>query len=244
MKSVPQPTEPAPPPQHIAIIMDGNGRWAQERGLPRTAGHTRGAEAVREAVTGALELGVPYLTLFGFSLENWKRPSTEVGDLMRLLQHYLKREMRQLFEKGVRVRFIGDRALLPDSIVGTIENAEETTRGNSRLHLTIALSYGSRQEILSAVRDIAQDVRDGRVDPDSISEETVAGRLFTHELPDPDLIIRTSGEQRVSNFLLWQLAYSEMLFVDTYWPDFKKESLQSAVDEFNRRERRYGMTLA
>lgn len=229
-----------PPPVHVGIIMDGNGRWAQTRGLPRVAGHRQGAEAVRKAVTGAVDLGIQYLTLFGFSNENWKRSESEVSALMGLLRLYLRQEVAELDRQGVRIKFIGDREKLAGDIVALIEGAEEKTRGNNTLTLTIALSYGARQEITSAARKLARMAVDGEIKPDDITEDVFENFLETASIPDPDLIIRTSGEQRISNFLLWQLAYAELVFVDTYWPDFSKQILEEAVDEFNRRERRYG----
>jgi undecaprenyl diphosphate synthase len=239
MESTSDPSRPKPP-RHVAIIMDGNGRWATSRGLPRVAGHRRGAEAVRRTVTAATELGIEYLTLFGFSSENWKRPTEEVDDLMGLLRHYLRGEIAELHKNGVRLRVIGRRERLPVDIVTLIANSEELTRDNTRLQLTVALSYGGRDEIAFAARQIAEAARDGRLAPDSVDESCFARHLFTAALPDPDLLIRTSGEQRISNFLLWQTAYSEFVFTDTLWPDFAKEDLERAVDDFNGRERRYG----
>jgi undecaprenyl diphosphate synthase len=220
--------------------MDGNGRWAKLRGLPRVAGHRRGAEAVRRAVEAALELGISYLTLYGFSSENWKRPAGEVHDLMGLLRHYLRAEIAELHENGVRLRIIGERQRLSADIITLIENAERLTRENERLHLTLALSYGGRAEIVQAVRRLAHLVQRGRLDPDGIDETAVAAQLLTVDMPDPDLVIRTSGEQRISNFLLWQSAYAELVFVDTYWPDFDKADLEQAISDFCGRERRYG----
>ena len=240
---LPVPTSPRPPPVHVAIIMDGNGRWAKSRGLPRTAGHRRGVEAVRETVKAATDLGIGYLTLYGFSSENWNRPPPEVDDLMGLLRLYLRSEIAELHRKGVRLRSIGDRARLAPDIVRLIEEAEERTRGNMKLNLTIALSYGGRNEILRAVRLIAADVAAGRLAADAVDEAALEARLFTLGLPDPDLVIRTSGEQRISNFLLWQSAYSELVFDDCLWPDFGRENLRRAVEEFQRRERRYGTTV-
>ncbi|QQP92106.1 isoprenyl transferase [Skermanella sp. TT6] len=227
-------------PQHVAIIMDGNGRWAKARGLPRTAGHRKGIEAVRRTVEAARELGIPYLTMFGFSSENWRRPEGEVFDLMQLLRFYLRSEIAELHKNGVRLRVIGDRSRLSGDIVTMIENAEELTRGNRALNLTIALSYGSRQEIAGAARQMVRDALEGRLHPEDVTEEAFSGRLLTREIPDPDLLLRTSGEQRISNFLLWQLAYTELVFVDTLWPDFTKRDLEDAIREFNQRDRRYG----
>jgi undecaprenyl diphosphate synthase len=227
-------------PRHIAIIMDGNGRWAKARGLPRIAGHRRGAEAARGAVIAAAELGVPYLTLFGFSSENWKRPLSEIQDLMGLLRYYLRGEVAELHRNGVRLKVIGDLGTLDPDIISLIEHAEAMTRENTRIILTIALSYGARAEIIAAVRAIARQVASGGLAATAIDEECFARHLFTAELPDPDLLIRTSGELRISNFLLWQSAYSELVFTKTLWPDFSKRDLQQAIDEYCGRERRYG----
>ena len=223
--------------------MDGNGRWAKLRGLPRTAGHRRGVEAVRETVKAAVDLGIGYLTLYGFSSENWNRPPPEVDDLMGLLRFYLRSEIAELHRQGVRLRSIGDRARLASDIVRLIEEAEERTRGNVKVNLTIALSYGGRNEILRAMRMIASDVAAGRLPAEGVDETALAQRLFTVGLPDPDLVIRTSGEQRISNFLLWQSAYSELVFDDCLWPDFGRENLRRAVEEYQRRERRYGTAV-
>jgi undecaprenyl diphosphate synthase len=227
-------------PQHIAIIMDGNGRWAQARGLPRIAGHRRGAEAARRAVIAAAELGVPYLTLFGFSSENWKRPPAEIQDLMGLLRHYLRGEIAELHRNGARLKVIGELARLPADIIDLIDHAEAVTRDNTRITVTMALSYGGRAEIVAAMRAIAQQVAEGRLAADAIDEDCLAGHLFTSDIPDPDLLIRTSGELRISNFLLWQCAYSELVFIRTLWPDFSKSDLELAIGEFRSRERRYG----
>ena len=227
-------------PRHVAIIMDGNGRWAQARGLPRIAGHRRGAEAVRRTVAGARDLGIPYLTLFGFSSENWKRPSSEIHDLMGLLRHYLRGEIAELHRNGIRLKVIGEIGRLAPDIVSLIEQAEALTRGNCAITLTIALSYGGRAEIVAAVRAIAAQVASGSLAADAIDEDCLARHLFTEGLPDPDLLIRTSGEQRISNFLLWQCAYSELVFTKTLWPDFAKSDLDQAIDEYCGRERRYG----
>ena len=234
---------PRPVPRHIAIIMDGNGRWAKSRGLPRIAGHRRGAEAARRTVIAAAELGVPYLTLFGFSSENWKRPSAEINDLMTLLRHYLRGEIAELHRNGVRLKVIGDLGKLDPDIISLIDHAEAMTCENSRINLTIALSYGARAEILAAVHEIARQVASGSLAAHAIDEKCFARHLFTAELPDPDLLIRTSSEQRISNFLLWQSAYSEFVFTKTLWPDFSKSDLQQAIDEFCGRERRYGASV-
>ena len=227
-------------PRHIAIIMDGNGRWAQARGLPRIAGHRRGAEAVRRTVSGAVELGIPYLTLFGYSSENWKRPSGEIYDLMGLLRHYLLAEIAELHRNGIRLRVIGQIDRLAPDIVQLIEHAEAVTRDNAAITLTMALSYGGRAEIVAAVRAIAAQAAQGDLAVDAIDEDRFAQYLLTGDLPDPDLLIRTSGEQRISNFLLWQCAYSELVFTKTLWPDFAKSDLEQAIDEYCGRERRYG----
>lgn len=242
----PLPTQPISNgiPVHVAIIMDGNGRWAKARGLPRAAGHAQGAEAVRRTVKAASELGIRYLTLYGFSLENWKRPAKEIADLMGLLRLYLRKEISELHREGVRIRFIGDRSMLAQDIIALIDMSEEKTRANTKLDLVIALSYGSRQEITAAVRELARKVAAGELTPDSIDEETLQGRLYTADMPDPDLIVRTSGEQRISNFLLWQSAYAEFVFTDVLWPDFSREKLEDSIEEFSRRERRYGATTA
>ena len=230
----------ARPPTHIAVIMDGNGRWAAARRLPRIAGHQRGAAAVRVAVEACRELGVAYLTLYAFSSENWKRPPSEIDDLMGLLRLYLRRELAELDANGVRVRFIGQRAPLPPDIVELIAHAEARTRGNEALTLVVALNYGGRDEIVGACRLLAAEVGAGRLAADRIDSGLFSRHLETCGIPDPDLIIRTSGEQRLSNFLLWQAAYSELVFVDTHWPDFCRQTLEDAVLEFHRRERRYG----
>jgi undecaprenyl diphosphate synthase len=236
-------TLPPAPPAHVAIIMDGNGRWAKARGLPRIAGHRRGAESVRRTVVAAAELGISYLTLFGFSSENWKRPSDEIDDLMGLLRVYLRAEIAELHQKGVRVRIIGDRTRLARDIVTLIANAEDLTRDNTRLTLIVALSYGGRHDIVQATQLLAAEVAAGRVKPDAIDETMLANHLYTAGIPDPDLLIRTSGEQRISNFLLWQSAYTELVFIDTLWPDFGASDLEKAVREFHGRERRYGASL-
>ncbi|MBK8175748.1 MAG: isoprenyl transferase [Rhodospirillales bacterium] len=240
MKPLPSEAEPGRIPAHVAIIMDGNGRWAASRGMGRAAGHKRGAEAVKTAAECAVRLGVSYLTLFGFSSENWTRPEAEILDLMGLLRYYLGREVGFLQEHSIRLRIIGDRQRLAADIVDAIEQAEQRTRGNGRLTLTIALSYGARAEICRAARRIAEEVASGRLAAADIDEMSFAKFLYTYDMPDPDLVIRTSGEQRISNFLLWQVAYSELVFLDTYWPDFSQQEFERAVREFGRRDRRYG----
>ena len=231
------------PPAHVAIIMDGNGRWATSRGLPRIAGHRRGAEAVRRTVKAASELGIAYLTLFGFSSENWKRPLPEVDDLMGLLRHYLRGEIAELHRNGVRLRIIGQRERLSPDIVNLIDNGEALTRENGGLRLTIALSYGGRDELALAAAAIARKVAAGELAPEAIDEACVARHLMTADMPDPDLVIRTSGEQRISNFLLWQTAYAEFIFTDTLWPDFAKSDLEAALQDYHGRDRRYGASV-
>ena len=242
MSTAPLPASPDQPsgPQHVAIIMDGNGRWAKARGLPRVAGHRRGADAVRRVVRGAGELGIPVLTLFAFSTENWARPADEVADLMGLLRHYLRNELEELRKNGARLRVIGNRDGLAADIVRDIADAEKTTSSNARIDVNICINYGARDEILRATRRMAQKVASGEITVDGIDQNSFERELLTAGLPDPDLLIRTSGEQRISNFLLWQCAYSELVFVDTLWPDFGKEHLERAIVEFRRRERRYG----
>ena len=230
-------------PAHIAIIMDGNGRWAKSRGLPRTAGHRKGVETVRHIVQAAGELGISYLTLYGFSSENWKRPADEIFDLMGLLRRYLRAETAELHKSNVRLRMIGDRAALDGDIVALIESAEEKMRDNTGLNLTVALSYGGRQELTVAARAMAAEVAAGRLRPDDIDERMFERYLSTHGMPDPDLLIRTSGEQRVSNFLLWQTAYTELVFSDVLWPDFGRSELEAAIREYGRRDRRYGAAV-
>ncbi|KIL98903.1 Undecaprenyl diphosphate synthase [Paramagnetospirillum magnetotacticum MS-1] len=229
-----------PPPAHVAIIMDGNGRWAKARGLPRTAGHKRGAEAVRRTVEAAREMGVSYLTLYAFSSENWKRPAGEITDLMGLLRLYLRNEVNSLHKNGIRLKVIGDRTRLGADIIRLIEDSEAKTAGNTALTLLLALSYGGRQEIVAAARVLAQDVADGKVAAEDVDEDAINARLSTAGIPDPDMIIRTSGEQRISNFLLWQGAYAELVFMDTLWPDFGRSELESAIRDFHGRDRRFG----
>lgn len=227
-------------PVHVAIIMDGNGRWAKKRMLPKFAGHKRGAEAVRRCVEDAIDLGIKYLTLYAFSSENWNRPEDEVSDLMNLLRGYLTKEVDELHEKNIRLAFIGNRSKLSDNIRELLETAEKKTRNNTKLCLTLALSYGGRAEIVDAARELAHQVKNGELEPEQISEEIFASHLHTSNIPDPDLIIRTSGEQRISNFLLWQIAYAEFVFLDVLWPDFNREILEQAVQEYCGRDRRYG----
>jgi len=244
MTAVPLPAETGRPPQHVAIIMDGNGRWAAARSLPRAAGHRRGAEAVKVACESAIRLGVGYLTLFGFSSENWTRPDHEVSDLMGLLRYYLQREVGFLQEHGIRLRVIGDRGRLAPDIVAAIETGEARTAGNRQLTLTIALSYGGRAEITLAARRLAEAAAEGRIEAAAIDENAFATFLYTSDMPDPDVVVRTSGEQRLSNFLLWQVAYAELVFLETLWPDFSRADFERVVREFRLRERRYGSISA
>lgn len=231
---------PPPLPVHVAIIMDGNGRWAKARGLPRVAGHQRGVDALRQVVEASREMGIDYLTLYAFSSENWKRPVAEIDDLMGLLRLYLRRELKELHQNNVRTRFIGEWSVLAPDIVKLIEEAEETTKENTGLTLIIAVNYGSHLEILGATRRIAASVLDGTMTLDEIDEACFSRHLYTDGIPNPDLVIRTSGEQRLSNFLLWQAGYAELIFMDVMWPDFNRKWLQEALDQFHRRERRYG----
>ena len=231
-------------PRHIAIIMDGNGRWAQSRGRPRLFGHHAGAKRVREIVEACPDLGVKYLTIFAFSTENWKRTQVEVAGLMGLFRRYIAKEARALKDEGVRVRFIGDRVRLDDKLVGLMDELELFTSDNDKVHLTIALNYGGRDEVSRATKRLAQDVAAGRLDPEKVDEETLPKYLDTYVLPDPDLVIRTSGEARISNFLLWQSAYAEYEFIDTLWPDFSPEIFAGLVQNYGRRERRFGGVIA
>lgn len=228
------------PPIHVAIIMDGNRRWARSRGMPPVYGHRRGAEAVRRTVEACARAGVRYLTLFAFSSENWRRPADEVGELMDLLRAYLARELDELCRNGIRLRVIGDRSGLAPDIRGLIEEAEDRSRRNERIVVVMALNYGSRQEIVRAARDLAAAARAGAIDPLDIDEASLAARLDTASIPDPDLLIRTSGEMRISNFLLWQLAYTELVFVPVSWPEFSERHLLDAIHQYHQRERRYG----
>jgi undecaprenyl diphosphate synthase len=227
-------------PRHVAIIMDGNGRWAAERGLPRSEGHRRGVEAVRRTVTAARELGIGHLTLFSFSSENWSRPPDEVSFLFGLLRFFIRRDLAELHRKGVRVTVIGERERLPADIVALIEEAEGLTGANKGLQMVVAFNYGGRNELARAVRLIAAEAKAGTIEPDAISETEISAHLDTAAIPDPDLLIRTGGEMRLSNFLLWQAAYAELCFLSLYWPDFTGESLRSAVVQYGTRQRRYG----
>lgn len=240
MLSTQPKAELAPVPRHIAIIMDGNGRWARARRLPRSIGHRRGADAVRRAVEGCIAEGVEVLTLYAFSSENWKRPADEVQDLMGLLRLYLKKEIDELHANGVRVRFIGDTGPLAPDLKTLITDSQARTLHNHRLTLVIALNYGSHAEIVRACRDVARAAAAGELDPDAIDETVLTRHLEAPDLPNPDLVIRTSGERRLSNFLLWQSAYAELLFMDTLWPDFDEAALSEAVRDYQARERRFG----
>ena len=227
-------------PAHVAIIMDGNGRWAAQRGLPRFEGHRRGVEAIRRAVRTAGDLGIRYLTVYSFSAENWRRPAQEVSDLMGLLKRFVRHDLAELHANNIRVRIIGEREGLASDIRLLLEESEQLTRSNTGLTLVIAFNYGGRQEIVNAVRRLAEKVRDGVLDPSAIDMETIGAALDTRDIPDPDLVIRTSGEQRVSNFLTWQTAYSEFVFLPDFWPDFDDATFRAAIDEYGRRERRFG----
>ena len=231
-------------PRHVAVIMDGNGRWAERRGLDRVLGHRAGIEALRATVRAAHELGVRFLTLYAFSTENWSRPKGEVDALMGLLEHYLAAELEELDRNGIRLRAIGRLDRLPEVTRVKLEEALERTRDNSEMTVVFALSYGGRTEIADAARKLARDVESGKLDPEQIDEKTFAAYLYDPELPDPDLLIRTGGEARVSNFLLWQIAYAELHVTDVMWPDFRKNDLVEAVWDYQQRERRYGLTSA
>jgi len=231
-------------PRHVAIIMDGNGRWAAARGLPRVEGHRRGVEALRRTVRAASDLGIAVLTIFSFSSENWSRPQSEIHDLLSLLRRFIRNDLADLHKRNVRVRIIGERDDLADDIRNLLDEAEELTRGNDGLVLVVAFNYGARQEITRAARRLAIEVAAGRLAADAITPEVLARHLNNPDLPDPDVIIRTSGEQRLSNFLLWQAAYSELVFVPLNWPDFDRAALEGAIAEYRRRERRFGGLVA
>jgi undecaprenyl diphosphate synthase len=237
-------TPKGPAPRHVAIIMDGNGRWAAARGLPRAEGHRRGVEAIRRTVRAAGELGIQYLTVFSFSSENWTRPAAEVSELMGLLRRFVRNDLADLHANNVRVRILGERDGLSPDIGRLLVEAEDLTRSNTGLTLFVAFNYGARQEIVRAARRAARAVARGEMTAEQIDLDTFAGFLDAPDMPDPDLIIRTSGEQRLSNFLLWQSAYSELVFVPAYWPDFDRATLEQAIDEFHRRERRFGGLVA
>jgi undecaprenyl diphosphate synthase len=227
-------------PRHVAIIMDGNGRWASERGLPRFEGHRRGVEALRRTIAAADDLGIRFLTVFSFSSENWKRPVAEVSELMGLLRRFIRNDLADLHARNVRIRVIGVRDGLAPDIVALLADAEALTKDNTGLTFIVAFNYGARREITDAVRDLAMEVAAGRLRPEDISEESVAKHLNTSGIPDPDLVIRTSGEQRLSNFLLWQASYAEFVFSPVHWPDFGRDALVTALDQFRRRDRRFG----
>jgi undecaprenyl diphosphate synthase len=239
-----EPTSPAGLPRHVAIIMDGNGRWATQRGLGRIEGHRRGEKSVREIVTTARELGIQVLTLYAFSTENWERPEREVGALMGLLRRYIRSELRRMMRNGIRLRAIGNLRRLPREVLADLRAAEQATRANTGMVVQLAVSYGAREEMVAAVRRLARRVRDGVMEAEAIDEEAISSSLMTGGLPDPDLLIRTSGEMRLSNFLLWQVAYSELYVTDTLWPDFRREHFEAALAEYQRRERRFGKTSA
>jgi undecaprenyl diphosphate synthase len=227
-------------PQHVAIIMDGNGRWAKKRGLPRTMGHAQGARVVEQILEDADHMGIRYLTVYAFSTENWSRPDAEVKALMNLLRTYMKTSLVKCAKNNVRIRVIGDKSRLDDDLQASIKNLEESTAANTGIGFQIAINYGGRDEIVRAVRKIAEDVKNGKTAPGDITEQMISDAVDTAGIPDPDLLIRTCGEERISNFLLWQGAYTELYFTDTAWPDFTKEELEKAVDSYNHRTRRYG----
>ena len=227
-------------PRHVAIIMDGNGRWAARRGLPRSAGHKAGVDALRRAVKAAADFGIEYLTIYSFSSENWSRPAAEVSFLLDLLRRFIRQDVAELHQSGVKITVVGSRADLEPGIVSLLDDAERLTRGNSKLNLVVAFNYGSRQEICRAMSAIAGKVERGEISTADISPELISMNLDTVGIPDPDLLIRTGGEQRISNFLLWQCAYTEFVFVDEFWPDFTHEIFARALDEFRLRDRRFG----
>jgi len=227
-------------PKHVAIIMDGNGRWAQERGLPRAVGHRYGVEAVRRTIRAALALSLPVLTIYSFSSENWARPTAEIDDLMGLMKRFLRRDLAELHQKNVRIRMIGRRAGIDPDLLAMVDDAVSLTAHNTALTLVIAFNYGSRDEIADAARHLAQRVLSGDLAPEDITPDLLGAELATSDLPQPDLLIRTSGEVRLSNFLLWQLAYAELVFLDDYWPDFNHDLLVRAIEIFHARDRRYG----
>jgi undecaprenyl diphosphate synthase len=231
-------------PKHVAIIMDGNGRWAAARGLPRVEGHRRGVEALRRTVRAAGDLGISVLTIFSFSSENWARPSSEIRDLMSLLRRFIRKDLADMHNSNVRVRIIGERDDLDRDICLLLQEAEDLTRGNDGLTLVVAFNYGARQEIASAARRLAIEVAEGRLSADEVTPERLGNYFYAPDIPDPDVIIRTSGEQRLSNFLLWQAAYSELVFVPINWPDFDRATLEGAIAEYRRRERRFGGLVA
>ena len=227
-------------PQHIAIIMDGNGRWAKKRGLPKIVGHRQGVESVKKITKASIDLGVKYLTLYAFSTENWQRPKDEVGALFKLLENFINQEARLFHENHVKVHFIGEMKRIDPALRKLIQGLEEATKDYNKLILNIALSYGSRQEILNAVRVLSKEVKDNSMDPDAIDEEVFSKYLYTRNSPDPELLIRTSGEMRISNFLLWQISYSELYVTPKLWPDFGAKDLKKAIEVYQKRERRFG----
>lgn len=235
---------PASLPKHVAIIMDGNGRWARKRHMPRSAGHIAGVKAVRDVVRTAHEIGLQNLTLYAFSTENWKRPLIEVTHLMTLFRAYFRKDVRELHENNVRLRIIGNRARAANDILSMIEDAERLTAANTGLNLVFAFDYGAQEELTTAAQNLARAAKEGTLDPETITKEMLAGQLLTEGMCDPDFVIRTSGEYRLSNFLLWQCAYSEFLFIETMWPDFRRAEFLDALDRFARRERRFGALAA
>jgi undecaprenyl diphosphate synthase len=239
-EAAPAEGQGAPPPRHVAIIMDGNGRWAARRGLPRFEGHRRGVEAVRRTVKAAIELGVQHLTIFSFSTENWSRPAAEIAELMGLLRRFIRNDLAELHSQNVRVRIVGEKKGVSDDIQRLLSEAETVTENNTGLTLIIAFNYGGRLEIVRAAQAMAARAVAGDIKPQQITEAMMSGALATHDIPDPDLLIRTSGEMRISNFLLWQLAYAEFVFLPVLWPDFEKKDLEEAVRHFHGRSRRFG----
>lgn len=227
-------------PQHVAIILDGNGRWAKSKGMPRNYGHAQGSKNVERICEDAYRMGIKYLTVYAFSTENWSRPKDEVDALMKLLRNYMKTCLKTAAKNDMKIRVIGDKTRLDEDIRNRIEELEEATKNNGGLNFQIAINYGSRDEITRAVRNLAKDCAEGKVDPEEVDEKKIEEYLDTHDIPDPDLLIRTSGEQRLSNYLLWQLAYTEFYFTDVPWPDFTKDELAKAIEQYNARDRRYG----
>ncbi len=241
---VPTKAEQPAPPLHVAIIMDGNGRWAAARGLPRAEGHRRGVEALRNTVRASADVGIKYLTIYSFSAENWTRPAEEISDLMALVKRFVRDDLADLHKAGVCIKVLGDREGLDQELNGLISHAETLTKENTKFQLCVAFNYGARQEIAAAARRLAEEAISGKISPDTIDAGMLESRLDTAGIPDPDLVIRTSGEQRLSNFLLWQAAYAEFVFMPIYWPDFDRAALEEAIEEFHRRERRFGGVTA
>ena len=227
-------------PNHVAIILDGNGRWAKKRMMPRQYGHAKGAQVVEQICEDAWNMGIQYLTVYAFSTENWNRPDSEVKILMDIFSKYMVDKLQKVGQKNMKIRFIGERSRLDKAMIEKIENLEESTKDNTGLHFQVALNYGSRDEMLRAIRNVAKEAKEGDLDPEQITEELFASQLDTRGIPDPDLLIRTSGEERLSNFLLWQLAYTEFYFTDVLWPDFNKKELEKAIAYYNKRDRRFG----